>query len=145
MSERELLLVEFRVGQQRFAAAAETIVEILRMVALSPVPSPGPHVRGAMNLRGAMVTVADLRRLLGAPEEDRADTPILIVEAGGASVGLVADEVFNVEGVAADRIQDRAAADPLPDFVTGVLLRDEGITYVAELAKLVEVLGLGVG
>lgn len=126
------LVVVFGLGEDRFAVPATEIREIVRLVALSPIPGAREGVRGAMNLRGTMVPVADLRVLLRREAVDGADTPILLVEAAGSLVGLIADRVYDVEAVEEGRVQEVPAGAGLPSFVVGVRAGDDGMLYIVD-------------
>ncbi|MEJ2200670.1 MAG: chemotaxis protein CheW [Desulfuromonadaceae bacterium] len=61
---REFLV--FRMGGQRFAIAANTVREVVRLPArLVPVPRVAGHIRGLFNLRGQVFAVSDLGLFLG--------------------------------------------------------------------------------
>lgn len=140
MQEKSVLLVEFGVGDQRYGLRAQQVLEILRFAAMTPIPSSPPHVRGALNLRGEMVVVTDLRILMGVEAEERPNTPILLVESHGTKVGLVADEIFDVDSWDADRIQDTHDDSQLPAFVTGVMTRDSHFLYIVSPQVLLSLL-----
>ena len=66
-----------------------------------PPGLPG-FVHGILNLRGAMVTVIDLRRLYGMPACEACDSAkILMVEDGEERFGLIVDAVDNIVTVPA--------------------------------------------
>ena len=87
-------LVVFRLDEQEYALPVERVSEVLRMVAIAPVPDAPAWVPGVINLRGRVVTVVDLRTRLGLPAAAYdLTTPIIVAETGAGHVGLVADAV----------------------------------------------------
>lgn len=91
-----------------YAIDGRRIVEIVPMVALRPVASAPPHVRGFLDYRGRVVAVVDLCELVaGRPCRDRLDSRILIVEfpedRKAGLLGLLAEGVV-------DTIRAEAAA-----------------------------------
>src|SRR5437764_218583 len=62
---REILV--FEVDGRRYGLPASEVRELLRAVAIVPLPLAGPAVEGVVNLRGRVVPVFDLRVRLGLP------------------------------------------------------------------------------
>lgn len=99
-------LVIFELGELTFGIRLTAVREILRMVAVTPVPEAPPWLLGVMNLRGLHVPVVDLRSRLGleAPSPD-AGHRIMVVDAGGGTAGLVVDEVEAVTTEEPDAVE----------------------------------------
>jgi purine-binding chemotaxis protein CheW len=146
-------LVTFRLGQQTYALPIEPIVQIIEMVTITPIPQVNHSVEGVINLRGAAVPVVNLRRHLGLPEAQRQlHTPIVLVQCGGRTVGLIVDQVSDVLDVGAGQIA--CPTDLLPDGLSdapllrgliqspvgAVLLLDLERLFSAEHARLVQTL-----
>jgi purine-binding chemotaxis protein CheW len=90
-------LVIFRLQGIEHAVPVEDVVQVLRMVAITPVAQAPPWLRGVIDLRGRVIPVIDLRRRLGMPQRaPDLSTPILVVRGRGVTAGLVADEVVEV-------------------------------------------------
>ena len=89
--------VVFRLAKHEYALRLESVSEVLRMVAITPLPEAPPWLAGVINLRGRVITVTDLRVRLGLPAPDPGlNTPIIVVEADGRQLGLIADSVVEV-------------------------------------------------
>lgn len=90
-------IVVFRLEGREFALPLDSVAEVQRMVAITPVPEAPAWLAGVISLRGQMVPVMDLRTRLGLPQQAAAlDTRIIVTQAGGRLVGLVADRVEEV-------------------------------------------------
>src|SRR3954454_12028227 len=77
----DLLLVA-RIGDRRYAIPAATIVRILAMAALLPVPDAPPGVAGALAFQGAVLLAVDPRARLGLLETaPRPDQHLVVIEA----------------------------------------------------------------
>jgi purine-binding chemotaxis protein CheW len=90
--------LRFRLGSEWYAVPVGQVVEVVSLVAITPLPQSPPHVLGAITVRGQAITVLDLRHLLGytlAPL--KLTTPMIILrpEHGAAFAALV-DEVEGV-------------------------------------------------
>jgi len=87
----------FRLGTDAFGAPVSMIREILKPPPMTHVPRAPRHVLGIVSVRGLVVTVLDLRRLMRlveAPLTSRAR--ILLVSGNEETLGLVVDEVLEV-------------------------------------------------
>lgn len=99
-------LVVFRLGGHRFGIELPRVVELLRMVAVTPVPDAPDALLGAVNLRGAHAPAIDLRVRLGLPTRPAAAADrIVVVESKDGKVCLVVDEVDDVVTDRPDRIE----------------------------------------
>jgi purine-binding chemotaxis protein CheW len=68
------------VGDQRYGVAADLVEEVARLPKISRVPHAPPALLGLANIRGAVMPVLSLARLLGA--NDAGATRIVVVDAG---------------------------------------------------------------
>jgi chemotaxis signal transduction protein/CheY-like chemotaxis protein/ABC-type nitrate/sulfonate/bicarbonate transport system substrate-binding protein len=121
--------LRFSLGEEHYGIEILKIIEIIRLIPITPVPNTSPYVKGVINLRGNIVPVIDLRLKLNMPEKEYDDkTRIVIVEdeVDGLliRVGLIVDEVEAVYDVKASEIENA------PDF--GNSDSDE---YIMALAK----------
>lgn len=94
-----MLYVLFTAGARRYALAAVSIVEVVPLLRLDPLPGAPASVRGLFSYRGVPVPAVDVSVLSGAgPAPERMSTRIVIVsytEDGGVRriVGLLATSV----------------------------------------------------
>lgn len=90
-------LITFRVGNQLLAIPIDQVREVIRHRPVSPAASWTGLLHGIINVRGLVMPVLDLRKLLG--DEEPAATGksrIIIVEMLGRSAGLVVDQVNDI-------------------------------------------------
>lgn len=90
-------LVVFRLGEREHALPVEEVGEVVRMVAVTPVPDAPPWLAGVISVRGQVIPVIDLRARFGASHRDVGlNTPIIIAQAGDQTGGLIVDSVDDV-------------------------------------------------
>lgn len=104
--------VVFLIGEDKYASPLENVAEISRIPPVTPVPRTDEFVVGVANLRGNIVTILDLKPLLGIPEDE--DKPLsgykmLILGFEGLTAAIVVDRV---EGVV--EIGESELEPPLP-------------------------------
>ena len=60
--------VVFCLGADFFAVSTEKISEVVQMLAVTPLPNVPEWLHGIADLRGAMISVVNLQKLLGMPD-----------------------------------------------------------------------------
>ena len=89
--------VVFSLHNTICALPLSCVVEIVRMVAITPIPETPLWLAGVINLRGNVVPVINLCLRLGLPPcELGLDTPIIIIRVEDRQVGLITG---NMQGV----------------------------------------------
>lgn len=96
------LVVIFRVGRQHYALPLASVLQVVRLPALTMVPGAPPALCGLLNLRGSFVPVLDGRVLLGEPRSIGLESQVIVIGAGNGAprVSLLVDEVDTVRGFA---------------------------------------------
>ena len=132
-------VVVFTLDGREHALPVRDVVEVLRMVAVTPLPEAPGWVAGVINLRGRIVPVVDLRARLGmAPHEPDLSAPIIVVRAGEAVAGLVADRAVEVLALPSEAVEppDRLTASAAA--VRGVAREGDRIILVLDSERLCE-------
>lgn len=91
------MAVTFEIGDTVIGIDAACVEEIVRIPRVTPVRGAGAAVLGIVNLRGRILTVIDVSLLLGlGPTEPGEHSRILVVQAGGESVGALVPVLSDV-------------------------------------------------
>lgn len=94
----QLLLLE--LGPGVYGVESVSVREIVVGLPVTRLPGAPPHIRGVMNLRGQLVTVLDMvHRMTGSPARN-AEGSTVVVQSGERLLGLVVDDVRDVQLVA---------------------------------------------
>jgi len=94
---QEQQLVAFTIGDQEFGIDISQVREIVRLSQITYLPKAPVFIEGVVNLRGQVLAVIDLAKKLGVAAKDRGEhSRIIIVEAGGNTVGMIVDSVSEV-------------------------------------------------
>jgi purine-binding chemotaxis protein CheW len=130
----------FRLGTENYAIDIRYVQELKGYVTITPIPNAPAHIKGVMNLRGAILPVIDLRDRFGMPQVayDKF-TVIVVVQVLGKLCGLVVDAVTDVMNI---RSKDVA---PPPDlgmsvdtsFMHGMTNTTEDMLIVLDLEKTI--------
>lgn len=127
----------FTLGDTKLAVNVERVHEVIPARAGTPVPGAPPAVRGVINLRGELVTIVDMRDVLGfsVPESTPSRPRILVIRSDDGLVGVGVDLMGDVVYL------DVTDFEPPPETMSARLARV--ITAVckrpAELVLIVDV------
>jgi purine-binding chemotaxis protein CheW len=137
--DSEVQLATFYVGDLFVGIEIEKVQEINRRTELVPAPGAPAQVRGVVNLRGEVVTVLDLRRILGLPTVDVSrQSRNVVTQADGELIGLLVDRVADIMSIPNS---DIAPAPPNLDvdgeFVRGVYRTQKEILLVLNLERVI--------
>jgi purine-binding chemotaxis protein CheW len=109
----------------------------------SGLPASAPGLLGAVNLRGRVLPVLDLRVSLGLDTPRTDDQVVVVLRHGGALLGLLADGVRGLTRLAAGALGEMSSSGP-PLLFSGSFERAEDGTVVSvlDVAMLMRLPGL---
>ena len=87
--------VHMRVAGEAYAIPVEHVLEAAELGYVRAVPGSRPELLGIRTLRGQILPVVDLARLLGV-RSTAAPSRLLVAEARGFRVGFAIDEVSGI-------------------------------------------------
>jgi purine-binding chemotaxis protein CheW len=90
--------VVFRLEKERYALPLAAVREVVvPPQGYSRVPRSPNAVRGVMNLRGRVVTVVELKPLVGLGEASGSGQKIILLDRGRRDLGLLVTDVDGIE------------------------------------------------
>ncbi len=101
--------VSFELAGERFAVPMAPVQEIIRLPEVARLPLAPSALLGLANLRGRVLPLMSLRRLLGLPDQDHGDTARALVIHCGQALGFLVDRVCSVLQVEADQVEPAQA------------------------------------
>lgn len=132
----------FEVKGQIHAIEVAYVREIVRSQRITPLPNAPALIEGVIDLRGAVIPVVDLARVLALGRgEEGEQARIVVLEIDGLVLGLRVDAATDVMTLAAHRLEDvpELAAHAGYDAVRHVVRREgESPVMVLALETLVE-------
>jgi purine-binding chemotaxis protein CheW len=88
-------VMTFDLGGESYAVATDQLREVFAAREVTPLPCTPAWVSGILNLRGRILTVLDLARLIGLEPLAEPET-LLVLEGRQGEVALLAGEVTGV-------------------------------------------------
>jgi len=135
-------LVCFLLQGQEYAADIADVVETLTIRPVTRVFLTPPWLAGIMNLRGDVVVVLDLSRLLGmAPTVITDDSRIVLARHAGRRAGLLVDRLAELRTAPSDRLEPVPVtlAPDVAELLRGVVTFAPGeVVRVLDLPALFE-------
>lgn len=136
---QEIQLACFRVGAELYALDIMRIKEIIRPQKLTPIPKAPSFIEGVINLRGAVIPVADMRKRFDQPiDAENRKNRIVICALSGKTIGLLVDEVTEVKRFGRKEIapSPQFIQGAQADYFLGVARRDDDLIMLIDLEKV---------
>ena len=139
--EKDLQIVGFRIGNETYGVRIGSVREIVRVPAITSVPSAPETVEGVINLRGKIIPVVDLRKRFGQPEiKPDKKNRILVVELENKLVGLIVNAASEVLKIAPSEIEPpgNVFSEGESSYVTGVGKLKGRLIILLDINKLLQ-------
>lgn len=121
-------IVIFNVNDEQFAIEANDVEGINEILNITKVPKSPDYVLGLINLRGNIITILDIHKLLKMPKNNSADNNIVIVNVKNEVIGIVVDQVDEVIEIEALNIKTNELQE---SYIKGIIqIQDRIITFI---------------
>jgi twitching motility protein PilI len=131
-----------QIASEKFLVARKEVREVMILPpTLTRVPGAKDWVAGLANLRGQILTVVDLRIMLGAgTSKGIRSARVFVVDNPDMPVGIIVDEVFGFRRFAATEFRDLRPETQLrcERYLSGSCVRGADIWPVFSLTRLLE-------
>lgn len=138
-----LQFLGFTLDQEIYAIEIKNVREVLDCIKIRPVPQMPEYMKGAINLRGNVVPILDLRIKFNMHIiEDTVNTCIIIVElpidGEITPIGIIADSVKEVLTIESTTIgpPPKIGTRLHTDFIKGMSKRGEDFIILLDLIKV---------
>jgi purine-binding chemotaxis protein CheW len=135
VADNPLAVVVFELDGRRFGLPAADVGELLRAVAVVPLPRAPAVVRGVINLRGRVVPVLDVRgRFRLPPREVEPADHLIVARTGGRLVALHVDRATDLLHLDAADLTDARGLVPGAEHVRWVARLPHDLVLIHDLA-----------
>ena len=134
-----------QLGEECFGVGLEVVREFSHLRRVTAIPCCPPHIVGNMNLRGDILTLADIRGLLNIPAGSVA-AEVMVVESGDLSIGVPVDKVLEVIYLRPTEIAalPAAAHEEKHEYCKGVVRYGDSMATILDMQKILVKGGLEV-
>ncbi|MBK8175701.1 MAG: chemotaxis protein CheW [Rhodospirillales bacterium] len=132
----------FNVAGQTFGVPVFRVQDILMPERIAPVPLAPASIKGAINLRGRIVTVVDVRTRLGLVERDDGKPSMgVTVDFRGELYTLLVDQIGDIIELPQYRREDKPSTLDCAwrDVTDGVYRLEDGLMVVLDVDRLLDI------
>lgn len=129
-------MVIFNLQGQQYAMKTEQVEEISKLIDITPVPNAPSYIKGLINLRGNVISLMELSKLLQLQlQEDQKYQNIIIAKTDNEMIGLLVGEIYEVMDIEQDRIEKIRAEEKEQRGIKGIIQIEDRIVNVLELEE----------
>ena len=134
----------FNLGKGLFSLPVKYVKEVFDFESITPIPNSLDYLKGVMNVRGSVVSIADFRKLFGFDCSDKLEgTQIIILEIPQRNekpvlLGIIADKVDVVSRLTLIQAEskDYGIQEGQSHFVSAVARRGEDFILILNPEKI---------
>ena len=143
----ERQLVVFSLADESFGVNIDSVREIIRWQPVTHVPDTSASVLGALNLRGTVIPVVDLRHRFGMPTTEATDSTRILVVDIGVDVGALVDSVTEVIRLSSDAIGELSpvVASANSEYIEGIAKTGDRLLILLNMDRALAEPSAGVG
>jgi purine-binding chemotaxis protein CheW len=127
-------VVVVRVRGETFGLPAQHVVEIIRAVAVSPLPGSPPVISGVINVRGVTVVVIDPAVRFGKPEIPvKPDDNFVLVATPTRTIAVRVELAEDLVDIDDNTITAAKSASSAVDMIRGVAAMPDGALVIYDV------------
>jgi purine-binding chemotaxis protein CheW len=131
-------LLRVRLGGAALGLSAPAVREIVRAVAITPLPGAPAIIEGAINVRGRLVGVVDVRGRLGLPARPLdPDQFLVVLSAGERSLAIRVDDVDDLVEVPEEEVGAQGDLSPALRGLAGLAAQADGVLVIYDVEAFV--------
>lgn len=137
--------IGFKLNENEYTIPILKVREIVNTPAVTRLPQSPPYLKGIINLRGSIIPVMDLRKLISLEGGEGVAPKTIVVSSGGQVFGVLVDEITSVIKI------DESDIEAAESFIQGDMERVEGVArlqdrlvIMLDADKLVDLEAMGV-
>jgi len=129
--------IGFILEKNEYTVPILKVQEIIKLPQITKMPGVPYYVEGVTNLRGRVIPVVNLKRILGIPEENNGNK-VIVVSSGKITFGALVDDITGVVNI------DEKNVEPAEEFmqhgqsqIEGVARLDDRLLVLLDTKKLI--------
>ena len=129
----------FFLDREEYGIEILSVREIIGLLPVTPVPQTPYYVQGVINLRGQVIPVVDLRLKFDMePIDSTEETCIIVVQTGGAQLGIIVDKVSEVLDIPTRDIVDAPTlgTEINTDYIMGIGKSEGRVTLLLDIGMI---------
>ncbi|MDP2182806.1 MAG: chemotaxis protein CheW [Actinomycetota bacterium] len=135
----------FRLGEEWYAVRVDDVREIYHEYSITPMPGVPDFILGVVSIRGEIVSVTDLARMMGLGQVSKGEAvpPAIVIQNDECATSIVVDEIGDIADVPAGSVEpplsiiDRQHAE----FIAGSLHLGERLVGLMNVERILAPIG----
>ncbi|MCJ47455.1 chemotaxis protein CheV [Listeria monocytogenes] len=134
----ELEIVTFTVGENLFCINFLKVKEIIHPLEVTPVPDSNPAIEGVSQVRGEIMPVVNLARVMKLPEIEPENTKFIITELNQMKIVFRVDEVHRIQRISWEQIEEpEKLSIGLEELAVGIVKLDGNLVLLLDYEKII--------
>ena len=136
--------IGIKIGKEEFLLTISVVNEIIMLPTITYVPNSPKFVEGVVNLRGTILPVINIRKMMGLSKGEVTGTTRIIIckdDSVNFKVGLLVDAITFVVALLPDEIvrQSLPAGTSDADLISGISKSGSKVVGIVDLPKILTV------
>lgn len=134
----ELEIVTFTVGENLFCINVLKVKEIIHPLEVTPVPDSNLAIEGVSQVRGEIMPVVNLARVMKLPEIEPENTKFIITELNQMKIVFRVDEVHRIQRISWEQIEEpEKLSIGLEELAVGIVKLDGNLVLLLDYEKII--------
>ncbi|HBL6312702.1 TPA: chemotaxis protein CheV [Listeria monocytogenes] len=134
----ELEIVTFTVGENLFCINVLKVKEIIHPLEVTPVPDSNPAIEGVSQVRGEIMPVVNLARVMKLLEIEPENTKFIITELNQMKIVFRVDEVHRIQRISWEQIEEpEKLSIGLEELAVGIVKLDGNLVLLLDYEKII--------
>ncbi|EAH1462187.1 chemotaxis protein CheV [Listeria monocytogenes] len=134
----ELEIVTFTVGENLFCINVLKVKEIIHPLEVTPVPDSNPAIEGVSQVRGEIMPVVNIARVMKLPEIEPENTKFIITELNQMKIVFRVDEVHRIQRISWEQIEEpEKLSIGLEELAVGIVKLDGNLVLLLDYEKII--------
>lgn len=144
-SEDFVGILLFTLGEETYGVPIADVREIYLEYAVTPIPCVPDHIRGVINIRGEIVSVTMLAKLMRLPGaiEAQAEQQAIVVRNDSCVTAMVVDEIGDIVEVPKESVEPPVSmiGKAQVEFVSGSVYVDGRLVGLINIDRVLQPVG----
>jgi purine-binding chemotaxis protein CheW len=142
VDEQLIGLLLFSLGEEWYGVRITDVREIYNEYVVTPIPCVPDYIFGAINIRGEIVSVTDLKVMMGGNRTDEpagdAQRPVIVVRDTTVCTALLVDAIGDIVEIGGDALEPAlAVSDKMQsDYISGTVFSGGRLVALINLSRV---------
>ncbi|KXH79821.1 chemotaxis protein CheW [Sporosarcina sp. HYO08] len=131
--------VEFQVGQNTFGISIDQVREIIQPVPVTSIPHAHPFIEGIIQLRGDVLPVIDMKRVIECGEEEQGESKYIVADFVHETVVFHVTAVSQIRRISSSSIEaasDLYMNERLP--ISGIVKKEDRMVMLVNFEQMIK-------